>query len=424
MKYRNSRRTHTIMDQLIVSGSNFATGVILVRGLGLEQFGRFTVAYALILLANNVQLSFISSPMISLGSLCSSMDARLSYVRGMFGIQVIFCILATLIGTLTAIAFLYLHPQPGGMRLLPAFIVGIALFLMQDWLRRYYFTIGKAKSSVWNDAVSYLLQAVVLAGLMYIHRLTLNSALWSIGITSGAAFVLGMMFERIRCSLEEVREAWRHSQKFSRDLAIANQLQWFVYQGAMLIGAGVLGAEAAGSVRATQNVVGPVNVAFQAMENLVPIKAGEEMRRGGIQQAAKFLFQFAIQGFVVLFVVFLGLSFFSREFLSFFYGHKVAVYAGILNLQMVYFLLAWPLRQFTYLFRTIEKTSSILMASIMAAVTSLLLIYPCVRSFNALGIMVAAVAGQLANLLYMSIVWMRMRPSVMEKQEHFVATVG
>lgn len=411
------------MDQIVVSGSNFATGVILVRGLGLEQFGRFTVAYALILLANNVQLSFISSPMISLGSLCSSMDARRSYVRGMFGIQIIFCILATLLATLTAIAFLYIHPQPCGFRLLPAFIVSIALFLMQDWLRRYYFTIGKAKSSVWNDAVSYLLQAVVLAGLMYIHRLTLNSALWSIGITSGAAFALGMMIERIPFSLVEVREAWRHSRKFSRDLAIANQLQWFVYQGAMLIGAGVLGAEAAGSVRATQNVVGPVNVAFQAMENLVPIKAGEEMRRGGIQQATKFLFHFAIQGFVVLFVVFLGLSFFSRGFLSFFYGHKVAVYAGILDLQMVYFLLAWPLRQFTYLFRTIGKTSSILIASIVAAVTSLLLIYPCVRSFNALGIMVAAVAGQLANLIYMSMVWMRMRSNVMEKQENLEATV-
>ena len=110
--------------------------------------------------------------------------------------------------------------------------------------------------------------------------------------------------------------------------------------------------------------------------------------------------------------------------LSFFYGQKVAAYVGILNLQMVYFLLLWPLRQFSYLFRTVGKTSSILASSLVAAVTSLVLIYPCVRSFGALGIMVAAVAGQLANLIFMSIVWIRMRPSLMSKEEHLKIVAG
>ena len=33
-KLLHSRRNQTIADQIMVSGSNFATGVILVRGLG------------------------------------------------------------------------------------------------------------------------------------------------------------------------------------------------------------------------------------------------------------------------------------------------------------------------------------------------------------------------------------------------------
>ncbi|MGB7191647.1 MAG: hypothetical protein WBD10_16040 [Acidobacteriaceae bacterium] len=406
------RRNQTIADQMLVSGSNFATGIILVRGLGLERFGVFTVAYALILLANSVQLSFICSPMITLAALSEEGAPRAGYLRGMFGVQLRFCVWMTAACAVVAGVVVWLKPQFNGAHILPAFLLALVFFLMQDWLRRYYFAAGKARHSIWNDAISYVAQAVLLLALMLTHRLTVNTAFWCIAVTSGTAFLLGQALERIGYTREEMRAAWLRSRGLSRDLAIATQLQWVVYQGAMLIGAAVLGAEAAGSIRATQNVVGPVNVAYQAMENLVPIKAGEEMRRGGIRQLSKFLFRFGTQGFIVLSALFLVIGLFSREFLSFFYGHEVAVYGGVLDLQLVYFLLFWPLRQFSYLFRTINRTSSLVVASLLAALTSLALIYPCVRSFSALGIMVAAVAGQSANLIYLTVVWLRIRSSL------------
>ncbi len=317
-KLLHSRRNQTIADQIMVSGSNFATGVILVRGLGLEQFGVFTVAYALILLGISLQLSFICSPMITLAALSEDGSTRARYLRGMFGVQLRFCAVVTVAVAIVSGAFLWFRPQFGGARLLPAFLLSVVFFLMQDWLRRYYFAAGKSQHSLWNDAISYIGQAVALLGLMLTHRLTVNTAFWSIAITSAAAFLLGEAFERIGYSKAEVRESWHQSRGLSRDLSIASQLQWLVYQGAMLIGAAVLGAEAAGSVRATQNIVGPVNVAYQAMENLVPLKAGEEMRRGGIRQVAKFLFRFGIKGFLVLSVLFLGIGLFARGLLSFF----------------------------------------------------------------------------------------------------------
>lgn len=53
-----------------------------------------------------------------------------------------------------------------------------------------------------------------------------------------------------------------------------------------------------------------------------------------------------------------------------------------------------------------------LIASLLAALVSLALIYPCVRTFQAMGIMIAAVAGQCVNLLYLAAVWMRIRSSL------------
>jgi len=418
-QFGRSRRSLTILDQALVSGSNFITGIILVRGLGLIEFGRFTIAYAILLLANSVQLSFISSPMITLGSLCATTAERRHFVRGIYGVQIIFCTMASVLAVLGVAVYVSFRHHAGAMEFLWPFASAVVAFLMQDWLRRYYFTVGKAAASLWNDAISYLGQVVILCLLWWPHRLTLNTALWSVAITSGVAFVLGALLEKLGCTREETRRSWHHAHAISIDLGIANQLQWLVYQGAMLIGAGVVGPQAAGGVRATQNIVGPVNVAYQAMENIVPVRAAEEMKRGGIQRVSAFLFRFGSIGFAVLLVFFSVTALFSRQFLSFFYGRQLHAYAAVLDLQMLYFLLTWPIRQVTFLFRTIRHTRPILIGSVVAAVVSLAAVYPAVRGFGATGIMLAAVAAQIGNLAYMAVTWARMpkaRAPVFETQ--------
>jgi O-antigen/teichoic acid export membrane protein len=407
-QFGRTRRSLTILDQAVVSGSNFITGIILVRGLGLVEFGRFTIAYAILLLANSVQLSFISAPMITLGSLCATPEERRRYVRGIFGVEIIFCAIASVLAVAGAALYVALRHRSGTGGFLLPFASAVIAFLLQDWLRRYYFTMGKPAASLWNDVFSYLGQVVVLGLLWWVHALSLNMALAAIAITSGAAFAVGAVLERLGSSRAETRDAWWRSHAFSIDLGIANQLQWFVYQGAMLIGAGMIGAQAAGGVRATQNIVGPVNVAYQAMENIVPVRAAEEMKRGGIERVSAFLLRFGSRGFVALLVFFSVAAIFSRQFLSFFYGHQLHAYAAVLDLQMLYFLLTWPLRQVSFLFRTTRQTRPILVGSVVAALVSLALVYPAVRGFGAAGIMLAAVAAQLGNLGYLVLAWMRM----------------
>lgn len=402
--FASSRRAQTLADQIVVSGSNFVTSIILVRGLGLLEFGKFTVAYTILMLANSLQLSFISSTMITLGSLCHTREERDRFVHGIYGVQIVFCAITTLACLAAAVAYLCFDPRAASIRVVPAFASAVFLFLMQDWLRRYYFTVGKGGAAVWNDTVRYVGQIAVLLLLMAAHGLTIETAFWSVTVASGVAFAAGAIIDRLKCTRAETAEAWRQARGFSIDLGIANQLQWLVYQGAMLVGAGVAGPQAAGGVRATQNVIGPVNIAYQAMDNIVPIRAAEELRRGGSQKAASFLFRFGAIGFALLLVFFSAASLLSARFLSFFYGHGLHMYAGVLNLQMLYFLLVWPGRQLVFLFRTIRNTRPILHASIVAAALSMSLVYPLVRNFGALGIVMAAVAGQIGHLIYLGFV--------------------
>ncbi|MGD8663730.1 MAG: hypothetical protein PVH37_27635, partial [Desulfobacterales bacterium] len=64
---RYSQINWALLDQAMVSGVNFLTGIILVRFLGLEEFGRFTLTWLIILFFNSIQFSAVISPMMSIG---------------------------------------------------------------------------------------------------------------------------------------------------------------------------------------------------------------------------------------------------------------------------------------------------------------------------------------------------------------------
>ena len=57
-----------IGDQVLISGSNFVTMVLVARALGAEAFGLFTLVYSVLLLSNIVQSTLVTVPHNVLGS--------------------------------------------------------------------------------------------------------------------------------------------------------------------------------------------------------------------------------------------------------------------------------------------------------------------------------------------------------------------
>ena len=51
----------------MVSGVNFLTAILLARYLGIEEFGRFTLAWMVVLFIINIQYAMIIAPMMSTG---------------------------------------------------------------------------------------------------------------------------------------------------------------------------------------------------------------------------------------------------------------------------------------------------------------------------------------------------------------------
>ena len=57
----------TILDQGMVSGVNFAVGILIARFLGVKEFGIFSLLLMAILFVQSIQKALIITPMMSVG---------------------------------------------------------------------------------------------------------------------------------------------------------------------------------------------------------------------------------------------------------------------------------------------------------------------------------------------------------------------
>lgn len=71
----NGRELYALLDQALVGGVNFLTFALLARALGVREFGVFALAWSAVLLAGNLQMSLIVSPMMSIGPKQDSQQA-------------------------------------------------------------------------------------------------------------------------------------------------------------------------------------------------------------------------------------------------------------------------------------------------------------------------------------------------------------
>lgn len=378
-----------------MSGVNFLTGILLARFLGLEEYGRFVVLFSVMFFLNGIQNSLTIAPMMSLAP---NREKREEYLRGVFSLQLLAGFILALAGSLFVAGFSSLvgTVKPS---LIVAFALTVAAFQLQDWLRRYYFTVLRPKAVFVNDCISYLGQLLLL--LLIESRFGLNtvSALACIALSSLAAVLYALWTDRLRPSFGSAPSAFRANWRAGRDLLLATQLQWAGSQGVLLVGAGILGPQVAGGIRAAQNLVGFLNTLLLVVENTVPVKAAYRYAHEGLKGLEEFFHRTNLLGGFALCALSALLVLLSEPLIQLLYGTEYRAYSFVVFWQALYFILGFFYRQLTYFHRTVSNTTVIAGTSLLSSALSLLLVLSLAKSLTPLGIMLALVAGQAASLL-------------------------
>lgn len=389
-------------DQVLVSGGNFLCGILLARVLGVENLGRYVIATAYLFYANGFQTSLVMAPMMTAVPLLAHKVEQDRLIRGFFAYALMVMVFSTLLVLLGATMLGHFIAPLGVGSLALALLAAMASFQIQDWLRRALFARSFNLPAFIADAVAYGGQFLGLAALSLAGMLTPETALWvlslAFAVSSCGTLAALRLTPDFRGGTDVIRRYWRTS----RDLLVSLQFQWVSSSGIILMGSGMIGPQAAGAIRAAQNLLGPVNVMFQWMDNVIPVVAARRLQARGSQGLWHYLSLIGAVGvcLIAIFTVVLWAA--DETLMVWLYGESYRPFAFLIVLQALFFLFGHIYRMFAYGSRALDRTNRLVTASMWWAVAASACALLSVGLWQERGILIAVVVGEAVAVAFLA----------------------
>jgi O-antigen/teichoic acid export membrane protein len=375
------KQGYALVDQLMVSGSNFLTGVAIARSIGLQGFGVFTLLWTAVLFLYSTQIALIVSPMMSIGPK-ESEDEVAGYYGCVLSHGAVFAVVGSAMLFLLMLCSAWLVPRWGVRPLALPLAAASGCYLMQDLMRRYFYCTWRAGAALINDVVSYLGQlALLLLAWRYAHS-DCALVLWITAITSFAAILLGVaMLGPVRISYGKLRRVATRHWISSKWLLGSNLLQWAGGSVFYVSAPAYLGVAAVGAMRAAQSLLNVTNIWFQSLENVIPSEAARRLHHGGVGAMLRYLRQVALRWGGLTLVFAIAVAVFANPLMRFIYGSAFQGYGYVIRwmafICIVTVITVSPVAGL----RAIEKTRPIFYANIVSTLLAFLLSVPIVKVF-------------------------------------------
>lgn len=285
-------------SQIITSAANFVTTLIIVRSLGLQDFGRFSVCFLLLMISRNFLIGILLTPMSIIAP-----KLRKPSRRAYDG----FLVLSVLIFSIGASFLLYALAMPLGVLLKAPWLVDLALPLAManltasfaDFFRRYHFIHAASAWAFFIDAVRFGTQLLLLMIFAFALRdmFSIQSALYALSLAAIIGAAIGALHNfrpRLRTLL--TRAVWPRHWNFIKWMTPSLVLEMVQANAPLFILGAVLGDAALGLVRAMQSLANILNLPINAMAQIAPSMAASIYTRSGFPALQNLLTRMAVFG--------------------------------------------------------------------------------------------------------------------------------
>jgi O-antigen/teichoic acid export membrane protein len=275
-------RNFAVFDQVLASGSNFLTGILLARAFGLFEYGRFTLAWMFVEFIGSLQAAAIIQPMLNIGSKQSEADCDL-YYDAVLAQQALACMVFGPVAWVIVILAGWLLSDPEVDRLALPLCAAIMAYQLQSFFRRYFFARDRPIAGLANDALRFTVQVAATAALAFAWPgSTAAVGLWIIAAGCAVSALQGVIcFGRPRWNTAVFVDVFVRHWGFSKWLLPSALMYWTSSQGFLLMSGFVLGAAATGGLKAAFSITGMVYILLLALENFAPVQAARAVHVGG-----------------------------------------------------------------------------------------------------------------------------------------------
>ena len=402
-------------DQALSSACNFLTTILLARALGFEAFGLYTMVWLALYFAMSLQLGLIVSPMMSIGAKAEGAEAEAYYT-------VIFLHQAGYVAAAAVAIFAVLMfsgraaPALAGVAL-PGSIAA-AVYLTQDFLRRYLFARRQPAGILLIDTVNQALKLGALAALWHAGMISVANALWAVAGAATVSAICGLcMSGPFLWKPDVFAEVTGRQWQSARWLVLTGSAQWVLSYSGLLVTAGLFGPKVVGALRAAQSLLAVLNVVREALENIVPPLAGKALAEGGLpglrQTLGRAMLFAALTGASAV----IGLGLFGPWLLHQLYGGEILEFDWVI----VWSAFAFPMALMTLVlgcaFRALERTRPVFLAALVGGCFNLLAVYPAAVVFGVAGLIAVTLLSELAVVIVLTILVVRV-PGLLAGEPH------
>ena len=391
-----------IFDQVIVSGTNFFTGVLIARFLGPKEFGFYTLLWIVVMLFSNLQYALIIGPMMSIGPKQNNDDKPI-YYGGLFFFQLCF--------SLVFISLILLLINGLGLIMQDQYLISIAgplafsgsAYLTQEYFRRLFFTRSREGLALKLDVLSYLGQ---ICGLFIIFFVLENASIELIfiviAVTSSLAVCIGLIkMTPISLSRSAFEKMYKRNRAFINGTVFFTLAQWTGPQIILFLSGLKLGTESLGGIRAVINLLAPLNIVLLGLLNILPVRASKILRLKGKSGVVVFLTKISIPIVTLLSIVSIGILVFRIELMSLIFGNNYLGFTNLIGWQIGYLFLDFLILVIMTYYKTVERTEFLTSSAFIGLSISIFLVWILLPIFNEAATFLGLIVNQVLIALWL-----------------------
>lgn len=401
---RHDQISWTLVDQAVVSASNFLTSLIVARYLGIEAFGVFSVAWLILLFVQSLQIALILTPMLSIGPKTEA-DQQTDYYASLLPLQMAFALLSALLAALFSVyGGHFSGMNNAGAALALPLALTVAASQLHEFARRVCFARVRPVAALTMDLARYGTQFALFFYLFTNGHGTVANSLYAVATCA----LLGLAAAARQLPLpswrsEQVRATAGRHWNMSRWLVPSALMQWTSGNFFTLAAGALLGPLAVGAMRAAQNLMGVTHVFFQALDNWAPVRASRIQAQQGATGLRTFTRKLLLVtgGGTVLAALALAMP--AGFWLELLYGGDYKSHSWLVTYYSVAYVLMALNAPFRYTLMALENMRPIFFGYFTATIFSIIGAYPLIGFLGLTGAMIGVVATQF--FLFSGLLW-------------------
>ncbi|MEO0900169.1 MAG: glycosyltransferase [Bacteroidota bacterium] len=389
------------MDQMLVSGYGFLSGILLTKIFGLDQYGLYVWIWLGISFMHGLQYALIHMPLMD-----SLHQIKEGDKTNLFSTSLITeGILNFLTICLAAILLAAFGPKLD----IPHWLILCygSTWLAQDFARRIALIDQKGNQALFLDTIAYGLPLASLVFAFILPSFSLTGYILTHSFCLALSTIIGLLSRKwARISFPQYLDGvkllgekgvWMVSQHFVQ----------FFSGNLYLVSAGVLFGDALiGALRLAQSFMGGFNILFLTMESIVPIKLSEGIVKGKRTHISfiKKLTLPLLGAYFSICVIIYAVSPFIVEWI--YEGNTHTFYHLISGFCALYFIImiGYPLR---FLIRATGNHRHLFFAYIISSVFCVASAEFLVKNYEWQGVIGGMAASQLIMILYFTLMLFR-----------------